>query len=183
MLFDSIINFLKLQEILYFKHKVFVRGGCAVGDAFHNSEFLFGPAVNKAYYLESKKADYQRIIVEEETLNYCVEDSMNTAEEKEYCMEKIKKYLKKDDDGYFYLDYLSLPMDISKEHVGDAVENMNILRILIAEGRKHPREEVSRKYDRLAKRFNESFTSQLVDFYYNNFYIDLNVNEAIMPVL
>jgi hypothetical protein len=45
-----------------------MRGGVAVGDLIHDSEVVFGPALNRAYELESKIAIYPRIVVDDEVV-------------------------------------------------------------------------------------------------------------------
>jgi hypothetical protein len=42
-----------------------MRGGITVGDIIHDEEVVFGPALNRAYELESKVAIYPRIVVDE----------------------------------------------------------------------------------------------------------------------
>jgi hypothetical protein len=42
-----------------------LRGGITIGDIYHDDEVVFGPALNRAYYLESKVADYPRIILDQ----------------------------------------------------------------------------------------------------------------------
>src|SRR5262245_29297185 len=38
-----------------------LRGGIAIGDIYHDDEVVFGPALNRAYELESEIADYPRV--------------------------------------------------------------------------------------------------------------------------
>jgi len=45
-----------------------LRGGIAVGNIIHDDEVVFGPALNRAYELESKVAIYPRIVVDEPVL-------------------------------------------------------------------------------------------------------------------
>jgi hypothetical protein len=45
-----------------------LRGGIAVGEIIHDEEVVFGPALNRAYELESKVAIYPRIVVDEPVL-------------------------------------------------------------------------------------------------------------------
>jgi hypothetical protein len=45
-----------------------LRGGIVVGDIIHDEEVVFGPALNRAYELESKVAIYPRIVVDEPVL-------------------------------------------------------------------------------------------------------------------
>src|SRR5262249_7200358 len=41
-----------------------LRGGVTVGDVIHEDEIVFGPGVNRAYYLESKIARYPRFVLD-----------------------------------------------------------------------------------------------------------------------
>jgi hypothetical protein len=41
-----------------------LRGGVTVGDIVHENEAVFGPGLNRAYYLESKIAMYPRIVLD-----------------------------------------------------------------------------------------------------------------------
>jgi hypothetical protein len=41
-----------------------MRGGVTVGDLIHEDEAVFGPGLNRAYYLESKIAMYPRIVLD-----------------------------------------------------------------------------------------------------------------------
>lgn len=45
--------------------KLLIRGGITCGSLVHTDELIFGPAMNNAYYLESKIANYPRIVVGE----------------------------------------------------------------------------------------------------------------------
>jgi hypothetical protein len=46
-----------------------MRGGIAVGGLIHDDEVVFGPALNRAYDLESRIAVYPRIVVDEDVAN------------------------------------------------------------------------------------------------------------------
>ena len=41
-----------------------LRGGVTVGDVIHEDEIVFGPGLNRAYYLESKIARYPRFVLD-----------------------------------------------------------------------------------------------------------------------
>jgi hypothetical protein len=41
-----------------------MRGGVTIGDLIHENEAVFGPGLNRAYYLESKIAMYPRIVLD-----------------------------------------------------------------------------------------------------------------------
>lgn len=46
----------------------FVRGGITVGQIFHDRNVVFGPALNRAYELESRHSKYPRLTVDPDTL-------------------------------------------------------------------------------------------------------------------
>ena len=45
-----------------------MRGGAAIGDVIHDDECVFGPALNRAYHLESQVAQYPRIVIDEDSV-------------------------------------------------------------------------------------------------------------------
>lgn len=61
----------KLSIKLWVEHSLVIRGGITLGKLVHidNGGPLFGPAMNRAYLLESQKAIYPRIIIDPECLN------------------------------------------------------------------------------------------------------------------
>jgi hypothetical protein len=55
----------KLNIKMWMDHQILIRGGIAKGKLFHvEGGPLFGPAMNRAYFLESKKAKYPRVIID-----------------------------------------------------------------------------------------------------------------------
>lgn len=55
----------KLTIKLWSEHSLLLRGGITEGDLIHiENGPLFGPAMNRAYYLESKVAKYPRILID-----------------------------------------------------------------------------------------------------------------------
>lgn len=47
---------------------ILFRGAVVIGDLYNDKIIIFGPAMLEAYELESKKAIYPRIIIEEDTI-------------------------------------------------------------------------------------------------------------------
>lgn len=66
-LFHVLLDLIHLQIDLS-NLGMFIRGGISIGLAHHDENNAFGPAMNDAYILESKKAKYPRIILTEKTL-------------------------------------------------------------------------------------------------------------------
>ncbi len=83
-----------------------VRGAMTVGDLLHTDQYLVGPAMVRAYEMESKEARYPRVLVDSKVLRTALENpySENSPEEE---AEFIADFLAKDVDGRFFLDYTS----------------------------------------------------------------------------
>ncbi|MGP1508585.1 MAG: hypothetical protein ACTTJW_06900 [Sphaerochaeta sp.] len=59
------IHYLLITGIQY---GILFRGGITYGKVVHTDKMLFGPAMNKAYSLESKTAVYPRIIIDNDVI-------------------------------------------------------------------------------------------------------------------
>jgi hypothetical protein len=70
-----------------------LRGGITRGQLIHNDKLLFGPAMNRAYELESDLARYPRIIIDPDL------------PESTYIMPS--HWLNKDEDGLLYINYFA----------------------------------------------------------------------------
>jgi hypothetical protein len=119
---------------------ILLRGGITIGDCYHKNDRLFGPAMIEAYKLESKTARVPRIILsvplmkfineshileeryidkkyEENILGYQYYDASDITEmytEEETIADQIfRVYIKKDNDDYFFIDYLEFIMSMS----------------------------------------------------------------------
>ena len=81
-----------------------IRGGITIGDLYIDDTFVLGPGLIDAYKLESQKAKFPRIIVDEryaEKAMLHLKDACSRMNEgKEKCA------IIKDDDGVCFLDYL-----------------------------------------------------------------------------
>lgn len=60
----------KLSIRLWSEHSLLLRGGITLGKLVHQENGpLFGPAMNRAYHLESKIAKHPRVLIDEECYN------------------------------------------------------------------------------------------------------------------
>lgn len=89
---------------------VFIRGGMAIGQVYCGPDGggpVFGPAMVRAYEIESKEALYPRIAIDENVIEHFnnnpdLRSSQNSFEfENEY----VSKQLARGDDGLLYVDY------------------------------------------------------------------------------
>jgi len=92
-----------------------IRGGVDIGPCIQmpdSENEVYGAALEKAHYLESKIADYPRIIIGKDLLDYIVliENVQNQSEygllSKKFASD-TKKLITSDSNGRFYLDFLS----------------------------------------------------------------------------
>lgn len=83
-----------------------VRGAITFGKLLHSEKYLVGPAMVKAYEMESKLARFPRVLVDPRILS--IAGSYHAAnhtpkEEKKY----VKSLISRDVDGLYYIDYVS----------------------------------------------------------------------------
>ncbi|WP_295201958.1 hypothetical protein [uncultured Chryseobacterium sp.] len=103
-LFLSLLNLLYVSMELANKGYL-TRGGVSIGKLIHNENVIFGPALVKAYNLESKISKYPRIIIDKEVIDEGIKyHSQNHTinEEEEYIMDIVTL----DDDENYYIDYI-----------------------------------------------------------------------------
>lgn len=85
---------------------VFLRGGIAVGDIFHDSNFVFGPAFVEAYEYETKHAIYPRIICAPSVMERWPSKTRLKAKDSEF-----EDVLTFDTDGMLFVDYFAKGFD------------------------------------------------------------------------
>ena len=98
-------NCKKFQTHVYKNYGSFLmRGGITIGSLYIDDNFLLGSGLVDAYKLESEKAKYPRIIVDDKY----AEKAMLYLEDAHYRINdgKSKCAIVKDDDGAYFLDYL-----------------------------------------------------------------------------
>ncbi|MDQ1209766.1 hypothetical protein QE380_002689 [Acinetobacter baylyi] len=114
-LFDLALALLHFQGEIFNKFNVLIRGGITHGKLIHQDDFLFGPAMNRAYELESQFAKNPRIIIDPDLLNAKFQYLKNQTDpeeidelknELESLFEGDFSILKHDQDDYYYIDYL-----------------------------------------------------------------------------
>lgn len=147
------------EKVIYefLKNGFIVRGSITYGDLFYDNEnnIWFGPAMNRAYYLEAKQARFPRIIVDPqyaEKLYEFNESKYRNNPEKKSTNGKI---LWKDIDGLFYLNYLN-SIKQGLNHIEGEYIIENTLKLCerernIKRDTKELQESVKEKYDWLEK--------------------------------
>ena len=135
---------------------ILVRGGIARGQLIHDRTMVVGPAMVKAYELESEEAKYPRIIIDkvlkeqiEIDVEYYIKNDLRLTEVPEW------DYLfKTDDDGWCYLDYVS---PVPEYYVScEKEEHLKWLDQLVKLGLQSTDEKVRVKYEWLRKKVEEA---------------------------
>jgi hypothetical protein len=93
-------SFFKELCVSMVEEEIVFRGGVTYGLIFHDHEFVFGPAMNEAYRLESKMAEFPRIIIDEPAMNLTDNEGKTI---KQYTGQFVLKIV---DEGYSYVDYI-----------------------------------------------------------------------------
>ena len=167
---------LMFTEMIYYVIESFmqsgftIRGGISKGKLIHTDTMTFGPALNRAHYLESEKARYPRVILDEPlTQNLSLiqerfEDTKNPQRVTRY-----QKLWRKDEDGYFFFDYLQDPILLPGKPPKHFLPKRTIGRareiILTSLGKYDRDDEIYIKYQWMGLYYN-----QILDEYPNSGY-------------
>ena len=101
--FYSILLDLTRLQLDLLDNNVIIRGGIAIGKLRHTQNEIFGPAMNEAYYLESKVAKYPRIVVRERVIMDYLKKYVDNNPNK---VKLLKLLIQDEDANVYYLDYL-----------------------------------------------------------------------------
>ena len=135
-----------------------IRGGIAVGDLVHNEDVIMGPAMNEAYRLESQIALNPRVILSEEVLKLSKRYRKNghsPEEEENY----VKGFLKKDNDGHYFMDFLSMDavMTAAGAEIEEYIPYLNTVAQLLTQNQNHTNASVREKYEWLRLEYEGIF--------------------------
>lgn len=108
---------------------IVIRGGMSVGSATRSYRQPFGPAVVKAYEIESKVAMYPRVVVDKDVFSELSENQGLWIHDREDEIEAVRGLLREGDDGQLFVDYLRVIL----EETEDPDDYANRHQALIAE--------------------------------------------------
>lgn len=83
-----------------------IRGGITFGSIVRSYGQLFGPALIRAYELESKKAKYPRIVVDDVIFRELERNPALTKGGEDSDRDQVRLLLRRDEDGCWFIDYL-----------------------------------------------------------------------------
>jgi len=169
---------------------ILVRGAVSFGKLIHNETTLFGPALVEAYILESKAANYPRIILDRDIIELAGKfpsDIHSPEDEIEY----VESLLEKDSDGMYYIDYFSKAQEELDDPDYDFPIYIQTLGDIIRKGMnasKHPNKaDIRVKYIWMKEKYNQmvengtrkEFLSSLQEEHLYEFYKSLKkINPA-----
>lgn len=163
-LFEIIIDLIHLQLELALNN-VLIRGGLSIGYIHHSEKMVYGPAMNKAYKLESEIAKYPRIIIEESNLKYGIYKTKSVQNSVEDEKSYIMSCLTKDKEGNLYLDILRQSQELT-DFGDEYFEWLCKIRNIIKSGleKYSGKKDVYCKYTWLKDYFNEVVTDQTAHY-------------------
>jgi hypothetical protein len=102
----AIFQLLKKIQVNLIRENLLLRGGIVKGQLIHTSDVLLGPGLVNAYYLESKCAQYPRIVIDPKVLWQFarLKGDKKSFRIKDY---EYQKTFITDVDGTSYIDYFN----------------------------------------------------------------------------
>ena len=147
------------EKVLYefLKNGFIVRGAITHGDLFYDNEknIWFGPAMNRAYFLESKRAKFPRVIIDPKYAEDLYSFNENKYRNDSFQRLTNGEILCRDIDGLIYLNYLN-SMKLSMNQMESEYILENALQLCnkernIKRATTELQESIKEKYDWLEK--------------------------------
>jgi hypothetical protein len=173
-----------LESIFYLqryllKRGILTRGGVAVGSLLHYQNVIFGPALVRAYRLESQLALFPRVIVDPPVLDQFA--ATLAASGREFLMEtfpyRMDSITRRDADGLIFIDYLHVDAMAVES---DIVSLFKDIRVQIDQALVSARSDarVSQKVAWLANYYNKSLARLISE----DIGVDTSVLAATEPI-
>ena len=175
--------FFSLLEIMWIQinlvmHGILCRGGIVRGKLIHTDKYLFGPAMVKAYILESKAALYPRVILDDSIIEIGTK-AHGRHHHAHHEKESIMSLLKRDTDGMYYIDYVTEGQSELDDPVYDYPSYLYDLGKIIKSGLRSYDPAVLIKYQWLKEKYSPH-VKELKEYYKNN--PDSDIQEAYISL-
>lgn len=187
LLFFEFLDLLHMQGELV-NHGICMRGGISIGDVHYEDDTIFGPGFVRAYELESVYARFPRIVIDPILIAQLKKDERLSSKHNPLGEEirQIRKNIRKDSDGVYFIDYLQAFVDEIDDPENVPVFLGNHKRMILANSAKFGElNPVSAKYLWLATYHNRLIAGIQPKFlkHHGLKRSDLEISEKEMPVL
>ena len=115
LVFHELLDLANIQVNLVSKG-VLVRGSMTIGPVTIDRGLVFGPALAKAYMLESRMAVFPRIVVEDLVLEALAQIPLLRSHDPEYEEAAVRSLIQQDVDGMWFVDYLGYLFENADDH-------------------------------------------------------------------
>lgn len=126
-------------------NKILVRGGISFGNDYYDDTMIFSMALVKAYTIESEKAIFPRIVIDNELINLIKKDLLLPSK---MFLTILNNSILKDQEGIYFINPNGLAIDFNSELHG--VVGSDLDKIFIKQSMEYINEEV-KKLDRSTK--------------------------------
>lgn len=155
---------LTLAQIALLASGVIIRAGVTVGDAYVGASGkgpVFGPAIARAYEIESKCAKWSRIVIdncviEQHRSDFRLRSSDNDLE---YESDIIKSFIHSLDDELWFLDYMRFASEDDLDYVALIQDHARLIRENLDRSTDR---KVRRKYVALARYHNDHIRKMML---------------------
>lgn len=152
------------EKVIYeFLKRGFVaRGSLTYGDIYYEVDrnICFGPAMNRAYELETHYAKYPRIIIDPEYVEKLLEYNNERYRCTDYLGANNGEIIKKDEDGLYYIHYLNtLELGLCQMEDNEVIDKtLNLCNLERSKERETEKlkDSIKDKYDWLEKYLRDS---------------------------
>lgn len=151
--------------------KILCRGAMCYGKLLHNDRFIFGPALVEAYLLESKAANYPRVILGRSIIDLAgrARSGNHTPNDE---IEYVESLLEKDLDGMYYIDYFAKAQEELDDPQYDFPKYIELLGDKIRSGMnrsKHPgKADIRVKYIWMKEKYNRMVETSKNSYFLNS---------------
>jgi hypothetical protein len=136
-------------------NKILVRGGISYGNDYYDDTMIFSMALVKAYTLESDKAIFPRIVIDNELIDLVKKDIKLPSQ---MFLDVLDNSILKDQEGIYFINPNGLATDFNSELVGvvgselDKIFINQSIQFIMDEEKKLDRstengEKIGKKYD------------------------------------
>lgn len=133
---------------------VVMRGAISYGQLFHDEKFLFGPAFVEAYLIETKKAQYPRIICESSII--VLSQKGKQLDDAKQDLETFYEIVKPDNDEFWYIDYFEGIESLFDDSIAHIDYLLTLRDLIVNNINKAATDDIKQKYLWMKDKFNET---------------------------